>query len=52
VLEEPFVGDRQFRITRPYAWQSLLGAKALFLLDTLIAAPGAKPTSFVSRTAR
>lgn len=29
---EPLVGDRLFWITRPYAWKSLLAAKALFIL--------------------
>ena len=29
---EALPGDRQFWRTRPYAWKSLLGAKALFLL--------------------
>ncbi len=29
---ESLVGDRQFWITRPYRWPSLLGAKALFIL--------------------
>ena len=28
---EPLPGDRQFWITRPYAWTSLLAAKALFV---------------------
>ncbi len=32
VLEEPLVGDRQFWVTRPYEWKSLLGAKLLFIL--------------------
>lgn len=32
VLEEPLVGDRQFWITRPYDWRSLLGAKLVFIL--------------------
>ena len=31
VHEEPLVGDRQFWITRPYRWQSLLAAKLFFL---------------------
>ncbi len=30
ILEEPLVGTRHFWLTRPYRWQSLLGAKALF----------------------
>lgn len=29
---ETLPGDRQFWITRPYSWKSLLGAKALFIL--------------------
>ena len=29
---EPLVGDRQFWQTRPYQWQSLLAAKALFVM--------------------
>ena len=29
---ETLPGDRQFWITRPYRWQSLLGAKVLFVL--------------------
>lgn len=29
---EALPGDRQFWITRPYSWKSLLGAKALFIL--------------------
>jgi hypothetical protein len=28
---EPLAGDRQFWVTRPYAWRSLLGAKILFI---------------------
>jgi hypothetical protein len=32
---EALVGDRQFWITRPYEWQKLLGAKALFLVAFL-----------------
>jgi len=31
VHAEPLVGDRQFWITRPYEWQKLLAAKALFV---------------------
>ncbi len=31
ILAEPIPGDRQFWITRPYRWQSLLSAKLLFL---------------------
>src|SRR5258708_5732890 len=29
---EPIPGDRQFWISRPYGWKSLLGAKALFMV--------------------
>ena len=32
VHAEPLPGHRQFWVTRPYRWQSLLGAKALFML--------------------
>lgn len=32
IHSETLPGDRQFWITRPYSWKSLLGAKALFLL--------------------
>src|SRR5277367_5946438 len=32
VLAEAIPGDRQFWITRPYRWRSLLGAKVLFLI--------------------
>jgi hypothetical protein len=31
MLGEPVPGDRQFWITRPYRWRSLLGAKLLFI---------------------
>lgn len=31
VLDEPLVGDRQFWVTRPYDWRSLLGAKLMFI---------------------
>lgn len=31
VQAEPIPGDRQFWITRPYQWRSLLGAKLLFM---------------------
>jgi hypothetical protein len=30
ILEEPLVGDRQYWLTRPYSWKSLLAAKLLF----------------------
>jgi hypothetical protein len=32
VQAEPIPGDRQFWITRPYEWRSLLGAKLLFMV--------------------
>ena len=32
VLAEAIPGDRQFWITRPYRWKSLLGAKLLFII--------------------
>src|SRR5215467_662232 len=32
IHDEALTGDRQFWITRPYSWKSLLGAKALFIL--------------------
>jgi len=32
VQAEPIPGDRQFWITRPYDWRSLLGAKLLFIV--------------------
>jgi hypothetical protein len=32
IHDEPLPGNRQFWITRPYSWRSLLGAKALFIL--------------------
>jgi hypothetical protein len=32
---EPIPGDRQFWITRPYEWRSLLGAKLLFMVAFL-----------------
>jgi hypothetical protein len=31
ILAEPMPGDRQFWITRPYRWRSLLAAKLLFI---------------------
>src|SRR5687768_13366660 len=30
VHQEPLVGDRQFWVTRPYSWRSLIAAKAMF----------------------
>lgn len=32
IQDEPIPGDRQFWITRPYRWKSLLAAKALFIV--------------------
>jgi hypothetical protein len=32
ILAEAITGDRQFWVTRPYRWQSLLGAKVLFII--------------------
>jgi hypothetical protein len=32
VHEESLPGDRQFWVTRPYSWKSLLAAKALFIM--------------------
>jgi len=32
IYKEPLVGDRQFWLTRPYSWKSLLVAKALLIL--------------------
>jgi hypothetical protein len=32
IYDEPIPGDRQFWVTRPYSWKSLLAAKALFVL--------------------
>lgn len=32
---EPIPGDRQFWLTRPYDWRSLLGAKILFILTVV-----------------
>ena len=37
VHEESLVGDRQFWVTRPYRWTSLLGAKLLFLAVWILA---------------
>ncbi len=56
VQQEPPAGDRQFWVTRPYAWKSLAGAKALFLLVfihipflisdvTILAAHGLAPSA-------
>src|SRR5260370_13030118 len=38
VQQEPLAGDRQFWVTRPYSWKSLLAAKALFIA-TFISLP-------------
>jgi hypothetical protein len=35
IHDESLVGDNQFWVTRPYRWQSLLAAKALFLIAFL-----------------
>lgn len=32
ILAEAIAGDRQFWVTRPYRWQSLLAAKVLFII--------------------
>jgi hypothetical protein len=32
ILEEPLAGDRQYWLTRPYSWKTLLAAKLLFFL--------------------
>ncbi len=32
IYEEMLPGDRQFWVTRPYSWKSLLGAKVLFVV--------------------
>jgi len=32
IYEETLPGDRQFWVTRPYSWRSLLGAKVLFIV--------------------
>ena len=37
VHAEGLVGDRQFWLTRPYEWKSLLGAKALFVAAFVVA---------------
>jgi hypothetical protein len=37
VHAEALVGDRQFWVTRPYAWTSLLAAKALFVAAFVVA---------------
>ncbi len=35
VHAEPLVGDRQFWLTRPYQWSSLLAAKTLFIISVI-----------------
>jgi len=58
ILDERLVGDTQFWITRPYAWMSLLAAKAMFVAaflavpffiaeSTLLAMAGFAPHSFL-----
>ena len=37
IHDESLVGDRQFWVTRPYSWRSLLAAKALFLAVFVLA---------------
>jgi hypothetical protein len=60
IYEESLTGDRQFWVTRPYRWQSLLVAKILFVFIVihlplfvaqlcLIAAAGFVPFQHVSR---
>ena len=36
IYGEPLPGDRQFWVTRPYRWKSLLGAKVLFIAAFVI----------------
>ena len=36
IHDESLVGDRQFWVTRPYAWTSLLSAKLLFVIVCLV----------------
>jgi hypothetical protein len=50
VHEESLVGDRQFWVTRPYRWTSLLGAKVLFLAVCLLAPVGAVQIYLVLRS--
>ena len=38
IQDEPLVGDRQFWVTRPYEWKSLLAEKILFIV-TFVHAP-------------
>lgn len=60
IYEEALTGDRQFWVTRPYRWQSLLAAKILFVCIVvnlplfvaqlcLVAAAGFAPFQHVSR---
>jgi hypothetical protein len=60
IYEESLTGDRQFWVTRPYRWQSLLAAKVLFVFIVinlplfvaqlcLVAAAGFAPFQHVSR---
>jgi hypothetical protein len=60
IYEEPLTGDRQFWVTRPYRWQSLLAAKILFIFIVinlplfvaqlcLVAAAGFAPFQHFSR---
>jgi hypothetical protein len=60
IYEESLTGDRQFWVTRPYRWQSLLAAKVLFVFTVinlplfvaqlcLVAAAGFSPFQHVSR---
>lgn len=60
VQQESLVGDRQFWITWPYRWQTLLGSKALFVLvfihfpaliadATILAFHGFHPVEYASR---
>jgi hypothetical protein len=37
IHDDSLEGDRQFWLTRPYSWRSLLGAKALFVLAFVFA---------------
>ena len=58
VLQDPLVGDREFWVTLPCRWRSMLGAKALFLLAfihlpyflaqfAILAARGFQPFAFL-----
>ena len=50
VQEENLVGDRQFWITRPYRWPSLLGAKILFLIAYILLPIGLTQTFILAAT--